>query len=164
MTATTLEARSRIMSAIRKQDTKPELAVRRFLHARGLRYVLYSSRLRGTPDLVFPSRRAVVFVHGCFWHSCPHCPAGRKIVRSNIDYWHPKLARNIERDIEVRQELETLGWTTFTVWECQTDDMRALDDLAEALLAIRGRAISSKAYPIARQHRPKLRRLSAAHG
>jgi DNA mismatch endonuclease (patch repair protein) len=91
----TRDARSRIMSAIRKRDTKPELAVRDFLHAKGLRYRLHGARLPGCPDFVFPARKAVVFVHGCFWHRCPHCAAGRKVVRSNVGYFHPKLARNV---------------------------------------------------------------------
>ena len=95
MAVMTRDARSRIMSAIRKRDTKPELAVRDFLHAKGLRYRLHGARLPGCPDFVFPARKAVVFVHGCFWHRCPHCAAGRKVVRSNVGYFHPKLARNV---------------------------------------------------------------------
>jgi DNA mismatch endonuclease, patch repair protein len=88
MAEMTPEVRSRIMSAIRKRDTKPELSVRRFLHAKGLRYTLHGSHLTGCPDLVLPSSKAVVFVHGCFWHRCSHCAAGRKVVRSNTAYWH----------------------------------------------------------------------------
>ena len=137
MARMTPDVRSRIMSAIRKRDTKPELAVRRFLHNKGLRYSLNSARLAGHPDLVLPSRKAVVFVHGCFWHRCPHCAAGRKVVRTNIDYWHPKLERNVARDVRVQQELTAQGWKVFTIWECQTRDNRRLARLAKALLARR---------------------------
>src|SRR5580658_9017144 len=120
-------ARSRIMSAIHKRDTKPELAVRQFLHASGLRYRLHASSLPGSPDLVFPSRRAVVFVHGCFWHRCPNCAAGRKEVRSNTDYWIPKLERNVARDIRVKAELEARGWLVCTVWECEVGKRHVLE-------------------------------------
>jgi DNA mismatch endonuclease (patch repair protein) len=155
------QTRSRIMSAIRKRDTKPELAVRRFLYAEGLRYTLHSVHLPGCPDLVLPSRKAVVFVHGCFWHRCPHCAAGRKIVRSNINYWHPKLERNVARDIRVRQELVDEGWKVLTIWECQTTDTRALAKLARILLKRRVKTRRSKPYPIARRNRPKPRQLAS---
>jgi DNA mismatch endonuclease, patch repair protein len=131
----TTAGRSRIMAAIRKHHTKPELTVRRYLHRQGLRYTLHSSRLPGHPDLVFPARRTVVLVHGCFWHRCPHCAAGRKVVRSNIEYWHLKLERNVARDTRTREELERAGWRVLTIWECQTSNDRHLSKLARALLA-----------------------------
>ena len=127
------EGRSRIMAAIHKRNTKPELAVRRFLHARGFRFRLHDAKLPGTPDLVFASRRAVVFVHGCFWHRCPHCAAGRKEVRSNLAYWEPKLARNRARDSQARATLEADGWKVLTVWECETGDATKLELLAVML-------------------------------
>ena len=157
-------ARSRIMSAIRKRDTKPELIVRRFLHAKGLRYALHCADLPGCPDLVFPSRGAVVFVHGCFWHRCPHCPAGRKIVRSNIEYWHPKLERNVARDIRVKQELRGLGWKVLTIWECQTRKACALDKLARTLLGAHRSIMRSRAYPTTRRPRSMPRRSASARG
>jgi DNA mismatch endonuclease (patch repair protein) len=135
--AISAEARSRIMSAIRKRNTKPELAVRRFLHASGLRYVLHDTSLPGCPDLVFQSRRAVVFVHGCFWHRCPHCAAGRKTVRSNTAYWIPKLRRNKTRDARVKAELEVQGWMVCTIWECEVSNPRALGRVARAVRARR---------------------------
>jgi DNA mismatch endonuclease (patch repair protein) len=133
------EARSRIMSAIRKRDTKPELAVRRFLHAEGLRYRLHAASLPGSPDLIFPSRRTAVFVHGCFWHRCPHCAAGKKEVRSNTGYWIPKLQRNQACDARVRAELEDAGWSVLTVWECETRDRRVLQRLLKKLRSRRPR-------------------------
>lgn len=121
------------MAAIRGKDTIPELRVRRFLHAQGLRYRLHAGRLPGKPDLVFRSRHAVVFIHGCFWHGCPHCRVGSRTVKSNADYWTPKLARNKVRDARVRAELEDLGWRVFVIWECQTRDQAVLSRLAGEL-------------------------------
>jgi DNA mismatch endonuclease (patch repair protein) len=125
--------RSRIMAAIKGKNTKPELRVRRFLHQRGLRYRLHAPDLPGTPDLVFRSKRAVVFVHGCFWHQCPHCRVASRGVTSNTGYWFPKLRRNQARDIEATTALKTAGWQVFIVWECQVDDEMILTCLAKAL-------------------------------
>jgi DNA mismatch endonuclease (patch repair protein) len=128
--------RSRNMAAIRSTNTKPELAVRRFLHARGLRYRLHVKAVPGKPDLVFRPRRAVVFVHGCFWHGCPHCSSGSRVVKSNADYWLPKLERNQTRDAANKAALESAGWTVFTVWECQTKNNGELAQLTDALQAL----------------------------
>ena len=111
------EARSRTMSRIRGTDTAPEMSVRRFLHASGLRYKLHDRRLPGRPDLVFSSRRIAVFVHGCFWHGCPHCTNGRQNVHSNIAYWGSKLAANKARDIRNTEELKAAGWQVEVIWE-----------------------------------------------
>lgn len=127
----------------------PELTVRRFLHAIGFRYRLHAAKLPGKPDLVFRSRRAVVFVHGCFWHGCPHCRVGKREVKSNLSYWQPKLARNKARDAKTAAELEGLGWKVFTVWECQVRSAAALEALAAALRALSFRP----ALPHARHHR-----------
>src|SRR5690348_17020639 len=92
------------MRRIRKKDTKPELAVRRMAHAMGYRYRLHRRHLPGTPDLVFPARSKVIFVHGCFWHQ-HDCRLGNKKPSANIGYWHPKLSRNVQRDAENRSRL-----------------------------------------------------------
>ena len=139
MAAISAEARSRIMSAIRKRDTKPELAVRRFLHANGFRYRLHASSLPGCPDLIFPSLRSVLFVHGCFWHRCPYCAAGKKEVRSNTRYWIPKLQNNQARDARVRTELEEAGWSVLTVWECEVRERHTLQRLVKKLRSRRPR-------------------------
>jgi DNA mismatch endonuclease, patch repair protein len=115
--------RYRIMASIRKRDTWPEIAVRRAFHAQGLRFRLHRSDLPGTPDILLPSRRLAVLVHGCFWHQHPGCKWSRT-PKGNTSYWGPKLARNVERDERVRQELEALGWNVLVIWECE-----ALDDL-----------------------------------
>ena len=119
------EALSAHMRTIRKTDTKPELAVRRLTHAMGYRYRLHRRDLPGTPDLVFPSRRKVIFVHGCFWHR-HDCPLGRKHPSANPDYWTPKLARNAARDIENQRRLAALGWEHLIVWECEVRESAVL--------------------------------------
>jgi DNA mismatch endonuclease (patch repair protein) len=131
--------RSKNMAAIKAKNTKPERMVRRFLHAHGLRYRLHVADLPGKPDLVFPRCSAVVFVHGCFWHQCPHCRVGARPVRSNTGYWAPKLARNGARDAAAVAALRTQGWRVFVIWECQADDPKILRTLAKALAGRRQR-------------------------
>lgn len=104
----TPERRSAIMSRVRSKDMKPEMAVRRLTHGMGYRYRLHRRDLPGTPDLVFPSRRKVVFVHGCFWHSHPGCRRAM-LPKSNRDFWQAKLQRNAERDAEQLQRLADQG-------------------------------------------------------
>jgi len=113
------------MAKIRKTNTKPELLVRRMLFACGFRYRIHRRDLPGTPDIVFPSGKKVVLVHGCFWHR-HHCQAGRKVPSANPDYWHPKLERNKMRDIKNLSELKALGWTTLIIWECELSDLQAV--------------------------------------
>lgn len=122
-------ARSAQMALVRSRDTKPEMRVRRALHAAGLRYRLHAADLPGKPDLVFRERRIALFVHGCFWHqhSDPNCKLSR-MPKSKLDFWRPKLEGNRMRDEETRSELEARGWTVVEVWECETkpDDLRRL--------------------------------------
>ncbi|MGO6725641.1 DNA mismatch endonuclease Vsr [Rhizobium leguminosarum bv. viciae] len=120
------EVRSQIMRAIRKTDTKPEIAVRRLLHASGFRFRLYRKDLPGTPDIVLPRHRSVVFVHGCFWHQHTGCRYA-KLPRTRTGYWLPKLARNVERDAQAGDALTRLGWRVHVVWECELDDKQALN-------------------------------------
>ena len=114
------EARSALMSRIRAKDTKPEVYVRRLVHSMGYRYRLHRRDLPGTPDMVFPSRRKIIFMHGCFWHlhDDPKCKLAR-MPNSNQAFWKPKLERNRERDKANRAKLETLGWEVLVIWECQ---------------------------------------------
>lgn len=113
------------MRAIRSSDTKPELLVRRLAHRCGYRFRLHRKDLPGKPDLVFPGRKAVIFVHGCFWHmhGCP----GVRAPKSNVGYWQPKLARNCERDAQSVQALRQMGWRVLTVWDCETADLDTLE-------------------------------------
>lgn len=125
----TSEQRKRNMASIRGKHTKPELALRQALHARGLRYRLHVRDLPGRPDLVFPSRRAVVFVHGCFWHG--HDCALFKLPRSNAEFWEAKIGRNQNVDQRSLEALTAEGWRVLTVWECA---LRGADRLEKGAL------------------------------
>ena len=127
--------RSRNMASIRSKDMKPELAVRKLAHSLGFRFRLHRKDLPGKPDLVFPKYRAVIFVHGCFWHQHtePRCLDGRP-PKSNQGYWGPKLARNIERDASHKAALEAQGWRVLVVWECETKDTETLAGKIEDFL------------------------------
>jgi len=120
------------MALIRGRDTKPELRVRRALHAAGLRYVLHDRRLPGVPDLVFPSRRIALFVHGCFWHQHPSCKAAR-MPKSRLDFWKPKLDGNVARDKRQRAKLRRMGWSVMVIWECETRDQMVLANLVQRI-------------------------------
>ena len=104
------------MSGIRGRDTKPEMIIRRGLHARGYRYRLHSRRLPGKPDLVFRSRKAVIFVHGCFWHG--HGCRLFKWPSTRAEWWREKIEANRDRDDSVRRQIADLGWRQLRVWEC----------------------------------------------
>lgn len=120
------------MRAVRSQDTAPEMAVRRFLHAQGLRYRLHGRQLPGSPDLVFAKKRAVVFVHGCFWHQHAGCEAAKR-PKTSVPYWTRKLDTNVARDLRQRDALEAQGWEVFVVWECQVGEADTLASLASRL-------------------------------
>ncbi|MGV8931636.1 MAG: very short patch repair endonuclease [Luteimonas sp.] len=109
--------RSKRMSLIRGRDTKPELVVRRYLHAQGMRFTLHSSGLPGHPDIVLPKYSVVVFVHGCFWHA-HRCQKGR-IPATRSAFWKEKLERNGRRDKRNARALRKMGWHVFHVWECE---------------------------------------------
>jgi DNA mismatch endonuclease (patch repair protein) len=114
--------RSEIMRAVKSANTRPEIALRKALFAQGLRYRINVKALPGKPDLVFPLFNAVIFVHGCFWHG-HDCPRGRRIPKSNADYWRNKIARNDKRDRAVRAALQRLGWRVKISWECDLKDI-----------------------------------------
>ncbi|MSO77401.1 MAG: DNA mismatch endonuclease Vsr [Alphaproteobacteria bacterium] len=128
--------RSENMARIRSKDTAPELMVRRALHAAGLRYCLHRRGLPGRPDLVFPSRRLCVFVHGCFWQGCSRCIDGKRTVKSNNAYWVAKLAGNKARDARHAAALDAAGWRVLILWECQAGEAEALTGLAAAIKAV----------------------------
>lgn len=115
--------RSRVMSRIRGRDTKPEMVVRRYLHARGLRYSLHVRALPGRPDMVFRTRRTVVFVHGCFWHGHDACATWR-MPQSRVEYWVAKITGNKRRDAVAMRQLRRQGWQVHTVWACQLEEKR----------------------------------------
>jgi DNA mismatch endonuclease (patch repair protein) len=121
----TPDARRKNMQRIRSRDTGPEMLVRRLLHAAGYRFRVHVRSLPGTPDVVFPARRSLLFVHGCFWHQHPNCPRATK-PSTNAQFWHDKLQRNVVRDGDQLARLQYDGWRVLTVWECETADRDAL--------------------------------------
>jgi len=114
----TKDQRQRCMAAIKSKDTKPEMLVRRVLHAAGFRYKLNVRSLPGSPDIVLPSLRHVVQVHGCFWHS-HSCRYGQVIPKTNAEAWTLKREKTMVRDTRAELELAALGWRSITVWECE---------------------------------------------
>ncbi len=110
--------RSRIMSLVRNRDTQPERVVRSILHKLGYRFRLHRSDLPGCPDIVLPSRRKVVFVHGCFWHLHKGCRRST-LPATRAEFWRAKLSRNVERDRKHSRSLRSLGWRALVVWECE---------------------------------------------
>lgn len=130
------QTRSRMMSGIKGKNTKPELALRRALHARGFRFRLHSSKVPGRPDLVLPKHHAVVFVHGCFWHRHEGCRY-TTVPATRPDFWRAKFDANVARDSAVRKILFEDGWRVATVWECalrKPDQVNATADLLSAWL------------------------------
>lgn len=131
----TPEARSERMSRVRAKNTKPEMIVRRLVHAMGYRYRLHGRNLEGRPDLVFAQRRKVIFVHGCFWHRHPdaNCKLAR-LPKSRQDFWLPKLESNRRRDERVAAALEVDGWKQMVVWECECGQKEQLKNKLRAFL------------------------------
>jgi DNA mismatch endonuclease (patch repair protein) len=108
----------RIMQQVRGADTIPEIVVRRALHAQGYRFRLHDTRLPGRPDIVLPSRRMIVFVHGCFWHRHPGCRYA-STPKTRTDFWETKFRANVDRDERVRAQLLERGWNVQVIWECE---------------------------------------------
>lgn len=134
------ETRSMMMASIRSKNTRPEMRVRRYLHAAGLRFRLHDRTLPGSPDLVFPAHRIAVFVHGCFWHRHPFCkyattPSDRR------EFWVDKFAKNVVRDQRNLLALEQAGWTSLVIWECETRSEEHLDEL---YWSIRSESLTSR--------------------
>ena len=126
--------RSRMMSGIRGRDTKPELVVRKYLHAHGLRYRIAPKNLLGKPDIVLPKYWAAVFVHGCFWHRHEGCKFSA-VPTTNPGFWQKKFEENVARDRRTQALLEQAGWRVFVIWECE---------LTARKLAMLKRRISSR--------------------
>lgn len=122
------ETRSRMMAGIRGRDTRPEIAVRRYLHATGMRFRLGGGGLPGRPDIVLPGRRVVVFVHGCFWHRHGGCRLNAT-PSTRQDFWQRKFEANMARDANANAAIIEMGWTPLTIWECETRSTDSLDRL-----------------------------------
>ncbi len=130
------EHRSWNMSRICAKNTKPEIAVRSFLHKHGLRFRLHRSDLPGTPDIVLPGRRVAIFVHGCFWHRHPQCKYAYS-PKTRKQFWKKKFAENVQRDRTAARQLRQQGWQVIMVWECENLDpgllLHRLDGVCEVL-------------------------------
>ena len=119
------ERRSWNMSRIKGKDTKPELVVRSILHKMGYRFRLHRKDLPGTPDIVLPKYKTVIFVHGCFWHRHKRCKFAYT-PKSRVKFWKDKFAETVKRDKQHLKQLKENGWEVFIVWECETKDMDKL--------------------------------------
>ncbi|MFC6046403.1 very short patch repair endonuclease [Methylobacterium hispanicum] len=130
--------RSALMGRIRGVDTGPEMVVRRAAHRLGYRFRLHRRSLPGRPDLVFPSLRAVIFVHGCFWHRHEGCRK-TSMPKTRIEFWQAKFARNVERDAQAQERLAAAGWRVLVIWECETAKPDQIDAILVGFLGARGR-------------------------
>ena len=128
------EARwSELMARVRQRNTAPELLVRRCAHNLGFRFRLHRKHLPGTPDIVFPKARKVIFVHGCFWHrhvGCKHA----SFPKRRAEFWREKFEKNTKRDGRINQALCELGWRTLIIWECETRNPVLLEDVLRGFL------------------------------
>ncbi|MEZ2347536.1 very short patch repair endonuclease [Terriglobus sp. RCC_193] len=125
--------RSENMRRIRSKNSKPEIFLRSLLHKAGYRFRLHRTDLPGKPDVVFPGRRKVIFVHGCFWHQHSGCREGR-LPGTRPEYWVPKLQRNVARDLANSVSLEKLGWRMLIIWECEIESSPGLLSKVEDFL------------------------------
>ena len=126
----TVSKRSWNMSRIRSKDTQPEMIVRKMLHNNGIRYRLHARDLPGKPDLSNKSKKFAIFVNGCFWHQHKGCKRA-SIPKSNTDYWIPKLEKNVNRFKENSDRLDTMGYRTAVIWECEVNDLENNNELME---------------------------------
>ena len=119
------EQRSRNMSAIKSKNTKPEIAVRKVLHSMGYRFRLHGKDLPGSPDIVLPKYRTVIFVHGCFWHRHKDCKYATT-PKTREEFWNNKFRSNVERDLEIQEKIKNLNWRSVVIWECEIKDIENL--------------------------------------
>lgn len=129
------EKRSSIMACVSSKNTTSEKIVRSLLHRMGFRFRIHRRDLPGSPDIVLPRYRIVIFVNGCFWHQHQGCSASKRPV-SNSAYWIKKLDGNIQRDLKNKQLLQNLGWMPVVVWECELRNMKKLEDRLSRLITL----------------------------
>ena len=162
--------RSYNMSRIRGKNTKPEILVRKGLHARGFRFRLHNKKLPGSPDIVLPKYGVAIMVNGCFWHGQKGCKYATK-PKSNVGFWDAKIARNRHRDEVTEAHLQALGWHVITIWECELRTSSQLDDRLNTLTEEIRRAYETKRIKdrdkrqsrvLARKEREELLRRQAA--
>ena len=127
------EQRSRNMSAIKSKNTKPEIAVRKLLHSMGYRFRLHRKDLPGSPDIVLPKYKTVIFVHGCFWHRHENCKyASTPKIRK--EFWENKFRANVKRDLEIQEKIKNIGWQSVVIWECE---LKSKKQIKQKLLALK---------------------------
>jgi DNA mismatch endonuclease, patch repair protein len=107
-----------VMSRIKSKNTKPEITVRKHLFSKGFRYRIHYSKLPGNPDIALPRYKTAIMVNGCFWHAHKNCKLNR-LPKKNLEYWEPKIRKNVERDGRIKNEIEKSGWNLIVVWECE---------------------------------------------
>ena len=127
------EQRSRNMSAIKSKNTKPEIAVRKLLHSMGYRFRLHRKDLPGSPDIVLPKYKTVIFVHGCFWHRHENCKY-TYTPKTRQEFWENKFNSNKKRDQKIQKEIIDLGWKFIIIWECETHNIQPLEEKIKRLL------------------------------
>lgn len=123
----TPEQRKRNMSAVKGKNTKPEIAVRKLLHAKGFRFRLHCKDLPGKPDIVLPKYKTVIFVNGCFWHRHENCKYA-SMPSSNVDFWNAKFQENVTRDVIKARQLQEKGWRVIVIWTCEIKNEQALTE------------------------------------
>ena len=121
------EQRSKNMAAIKSKNTKPEIKVRKVLHSMGYRFRLHSKDLPGSPDIVLPKYKTVIFVHGCFWHRHENCKYA-STPKTRKEFWNKKFTENKKRDSEIQEKIKILDWRSVVIWECETKNMENLRD------------------------------------
>ena len=126
------EQRSRNMSAIKSKNTKPEIAVRKVLHSMGYRFRLHGKDLPGSPDIILPKYKTVIFVHGCFWHRHKDCKYATT-PKTREEFWNNKFRSNVERDLEIQENIKNIEWRSVVIWECETKN---IDNLKEKIIDV----------------------------
>ena len=117
--------RSRNMSAIKSKNTKPEIAVRKLLHSMGYRFRLHRKDSPGSPDIVLPKYKTVIFVHGCFWHRHENCKYA-STPKTRKEFWENKFKVNVKRDADIQEKIKNISWQSVVIWECELKDMKNL--------------------------------------
>ena len=127
------EQRSRNMSAIKSKNTKPEIAVRKLLHSMGYRFRLHRKDLPGSPDIVLPKYKTVIFVHGCFWHRHENCRYA-SIPKTRKEFWENKFKTNVKRDKEIQEKIKNIGWKYVVIWECEARNIESIEEKIKRFL------------------------------
>ena len=120
------------MAAIKSKDTKPEIAVRKLLHSLGYRFRLHREDLPGSPDIVLPKYKTVIFVHGCFWHRHENCKYATT-PKTRVEFWENKFKANVKRDLEIQEKIKNIGWQSLVIWECDTRNISFMKNKIEKL-------------------------------